>query len=195
MAELSTITDYIVKKALDEVEKIKKNADEKYDALMKQAASDAQDEYNKIINDAQNEAAKIISMAQSKASQNEVQNILKLKIKLIDDIIENAKNKIYGMDDKAYSAYIVKMLEKYASDIDTDTKGIIVFNKKDKERVLLNDEILNKYNLSVSDECAEIDGGFIIKYGKVEENCSISAIFREKNEYLTDYISKKLFAK
>ena len=38
-------------------------------------------------------------------------------------------------------------LKKYADKIDTDTKGIIVFNKKDKERVLLSNEILNKYGV------------------------------------------------
>lgn len=208
MADLSTITDYIINEANVLAEKIRKNADEQYETLMNQAAIDAQDEYNKIVNNAQSEAAKIIAMAQSKGAQNEAQNILKFKIQSVDEIIANAKQRIYDMSDEAYNLFIEKLLVKYAEEfnpkggivsktldkLNPENKGYIVFNKKDKERVKLNSDIIKKYNLAVSDETVDIDGGFIIKYGKVEENCSVSAIFRDRNEYLTDYISAKLFA-
>ena len=207
MADLSTITDYIVKKAEEEAENIIKNADEKFDALMKQAATSAQDEYNKIINDAQLEAARILSVAQSKADKKLAQNVLKLKIRSIDEIIEKAKQKIYDMGDDAYNLFIEKLITKYAEEFKSEgslkdkiadklnpsNKGQIIFNERDRERIKLSSEIMKKYNLSLCDETEDLDGGFIIRYGKIEQNCSISAIFRDKYENLTDYISSVLF--
>ena len=209
MADLTKITDYIAEKAFKEAEDIKKEADEKYEALMKQAEVDAQNEYNKIISSAQQQAAEIELRAQSKAKQLASQDILKLKIQSIESVIQKAKEKIYAMDDSAYAVFIEKLFKRYAEEysgkggifsriigrLNPENRGEIMFNEKDLERLTLDaKELFSKYNLVINNTPCDIDGGFILKYGNIEENCSISAIFREKQELLTDYISTRLFS-
>ena len=47
--------------------------------------------------------------------------------------------------------------------------------------------------LDISKEKSDISGGFIIKYGNTEQNCSLDAIFKEKKDELVDYINSNLF--
>ena len=48
--------------------------------------------------------------------------------------------------------------------------------------------------LEISGETRNIDGGFILIYGGIEENCSIDAMFAEKRDELLDQVRKILFA-
>ena len=44
--------------------------------------------------------------------------------------------------------------------------------------------------LEISGETRNIDGGFILIYGGIEENCSIDAMFAEKRDELLDQVRK-----
>ena len=46
----------------------------------------------------------------------------------------------------------------------------------------------NGGTLSISDEKAPIIGGFILRYGNIEINSSLDAIFEENKEVLTDTV-------
>ena len=48
--------------------------------------------------------------------------------------------------------------------------------------------------LEISGETRNIDGGFILIYGGIEENCSIDAMFAGKRDELLDQVRKILFA-
>ena len=47
--------------------------------------------------------------------------------------------------------------------------------------------------LTVSDAVAPIDGGYILKYGYLEINCSFAAIFRDRRDEFIDLIRDQLF--
>ena len=40
----------------------------------------------------------------------------------------------------------------------------------------------------------DIDGGFILKYGGIEQNLSVDAIFEEKKDQMQDLAGKILFS-
>ena len=48
-------------------------------------------------------------------------------------------------------------------------------------------------SLMLSPEPAEIDGGFLLIYGGVEENCGIKAIFDSVKDELSDQVKRMLF--
>ena len=48
--------------------------------------------------------------------------------------------------------------------------------------------------LTVSGQAAAIDGGFILSYGGIEENCSFEALFDSAKETLQDKVQELLFA-
>ena len=38
-----------------------------------------------------------------------------------------------------------------------------------------------------------MDGGFLLVYGGIEENCTIRAVFDSKREELSDHVNRLLF--
>lgn len=192
MAELTRITEYIRTKAEKEADEILKAAKKQYDEELEKAEISAQAEYNKIINEEQENAVKIKSMAVSRAEQISAKNILKLKNDSINEIIESIHNIICEADNTEYFNFIKKLLDKYTECEKENT--VILFNSADKARLTPEiNKMLESKNITVSEEDAKISGGFILRCGKIEENCSIDALIRDKYEELTDYISKNLF--
>ena len=94
-----------------------------------------------------------------------------------------------------YFAFIIKSAVTQAQ----HGEGILSFNARDCARMpknfqhLLNLALPEGKRLIVSKDSAGIDGGFIIKYGDLEENCSFAAIFREKRDEFIDLIRGVLF--
>lgn len=195
MADLNKVTDYILNKASEESEKIKKEADAKYKMLMEQAEVESQNEYNKIINDAQSKAGMIKQRAESEAEKNKLQGVLALKNKIVKDCILSARESVYKMDDSQYFALIERIFKKCEENSAKKENPIIEFNERDLKRLPESfKNLVSKKGYKVSETPVDIDGGFVLKYGKIEENCSVSAIFRDKEDYFTDYIGKKLFS-
>ena len=52
---------------------------------------------------------------------------------------------------------------------------------------------LSALNLTLSDTFADINGGFILKYGDIQINGELSALIHEKRDMLTDELNKALF--
>lgn len=50
-------------------------------------------------------------------------------------------------------------------------------------------------SLTLSREPRRINGGFVLEYGGIEENCSYAAMFTAERERLEDIISAQLFSK
>ena len=48
-------------------------------------------------------------------------------------------------------------------------------------------------SLTLSDEPLEADGGFLLVYGGIEENCTLKAVFSAKREELSDQVNRMLF--
>ena len=48
-------------------------------------------------------------------------------------------------------------------------------------------------SLTVSPEAAPIDNGFILKYGGIEENCSLRALFSSMKDQLQDKVNAALW--
>lgn len=49
-------------------------------------------------------------------------------------------------------------------------------------------------SLTLMEEPKKIDGGFVLVYGGVEENCTFHALFAEKKDELSDKVHAMLFS-
>ena len=88
------------------------------------------------------------------------------------------------------------MLEKYA----LPKAGSIVFSDKDKARLpqgyadtVAKIAEAHGGSLKVSDDTCDIEGGFVLIYGGIEENCSFKAMFNAEKEQLADKVNSFLF--
>ncbi len=135
----------------------------------------------------------IIERAKSAAALERRRALLEAKQELIAEMLENTRRSILNSDDESYFSLLLSMFKKYSSDSDCE----IAFNARDIDR--LPRDFISKAKKGFSSELklcktpADIDGGFLLLYGDIEENCSFSAIFSGESEHLSDIASELLF--
>jgi len=112
--------------------------------------------------------------------------LLKEERNTAKELIEAAKNKILDMPKDEYFAFLAEIYKNH-----NDMQGgEILLCKEDKEN--LPADFVEKLNKSLTLSKDEIKGkGFIIRDGKVELNCTIDALFYEKESELFDVACKK----
>lgn len=173
----------------DKLEKAQETADKITAEASEKARQIAAEDENKIISQCDN----ILSHAHSAADLEKRRTILSSKQEIISEMLENSRKNILNIDDSKYFQLVFSMIKKNA----LKKNGKIAFNERDLKR--MPDGFIEKVNaetgldLELNAEPVNIDGGFILLYGGIEENCSFSAIFSGERERLSDVASKLLF--
>lgn len=128
----------------------------------------------------------------SQCEQIEKLILLETRQSIIEDVLIKAKAKILIQEKDEYFETMLKLLAKSVQ----PEKGEIIFSEKDLGRLPADfDKKINEVatknggTLTVSQDKAPITGGFILKYGNIEINSSIDAIFEENKEVLTDTVN------
>ena len=111
-----------------------------------------------------------------------------------------AKAELKGLETGAYFDMILKLAVKSAQ----PGEGELLLSKKDLERLpegfedRLNAALLRADKrgsaASLQGDTRDIDGGFVLTYGGIEENCSIDALFDAAHEVLQDKVQEILFS-
>ena len=129
----------------------------------------------------------------SQCEQAEKLILLKAKQDIIDSMIVKAKAKLLILEKEEYFDNLLKLLEKQAQ----SEKGILLLNKKDLDRIPSDfsekvNQVATKKGgmIDISQDTVDIDGGFILKYGNIEINSSIDALFEENQDELIDVVNK-----
>ena len=79
----------------------------------------------------------------------------------------------------------------------------VILNRRDHDE--MGEAVVEAFNrclasaglpakMTLSDECREIDGGFVLKRDRIETDCSISSVLAQMRNELTDDVVKVLFA-
>lgn len=196
MSGLEKIISQIEEEASHSAEDIIREAKEQAGGIL----SEADKECEKIKAEARQKAdaqrEDILRKSRSSAGMQEKRELLQEKQRLISEIMEEAKSALYELDGKSYFLLIIRMLEKYVQ----PGKGEICFNQKDLNRLPEGfeqtiQEIAGRKGgeLTLSKAPASIDGGFLLIYGGIEENCSFASVFADGRERLQDQIHSLLF--
>ena len=192
MADLQRITGHIEQAANEEAAEIARNAQDKYDEILRAYRARGEQESKDALENARKEAERITERAISAAAQKNAQALLAYKNQKIGEVIESAKKYVLSMDREEYMRRMQRLLE---SKVGNPAKaGVVAFNAADLKDIPNGfKEKIAELQLKIADEPADISGGFLLVFGNVEENCSIDALFRENYEKLVDYAGKNLF--
>ena len=193
MAGIEKITNEISQQAEKEAAEIISAAEES----AKTVKQKAQEECDAIKNAADERLSRKLASenkkTESQCEQAEKLIILKAKQEIIESILVKAKAKILLMENDEYFDTMLRLIGKQAQ----ADKGELIFNEKDLSRVPQDFEksanavaTKNGGMLEISKDTANIDGGFILKYGNIEINSSIDALFEENEEELIDIVNK-----
>lgn len=172
----------------------------------------AQREAEKILNDGKEtckkmeelgvtkQEAEVVSMTERTKSSAELQKrqaVLLAKQQIIADMLDQAYRTLLSKGQEEYFVLIQKMLDKFV----LAKQGEIYFSQKDLDRMPLDFEAvieksaaLKGGSLKLIKEAKNIDGGFILVYGGVEENCSFKALLSAQRDELSDKVHEMLFS-
>ena len=168
---------------------------------------------------AMEEGEHIIARARSAAAMTRRNILLAAKSELLDQTFEAAKKQICDTDYGKYRELLVALLScalleqakeeqkslEYGDEVAEFDTFEVLFNETDRAR--FGESVIEgarrvterrigaerAAKLRLSHECADIDGGLILRYGEVETNCSITVLLQEMRRELESRISAILF--
>ena len=196
MSGLDKMKARILEEAQSTAQEIIDKAKADADAAVQAARESAEAEAAKLMERAKRNAADYGVRVDSSMDMQRKQAILAAKQEVISGVLKAAYDAVMNLDDEKYFEMLEKLLEKNV----LPEAGEIRFSAKDLGRMPAGfpDKIKNIAaskggSLTVSREPEKMDGGFLLVYGGIEENCTISAVFASKREKLSDQVNRLLF--
>lgn len=185
LEEAKAEANAILAKAKTEAERIIAEEKEKSDAQCVEIAENGR-----------RTVAEIERACISMASLQRRKSLLEAKQEILAQTMEQALERLYEMPVDAYFDLLIKIVAATAEPGD----GELLLNKKDLvQRPAdfekdINSVLKNGCRLRLSETTRPIDGGFILKYGDIEQNCSFRAIFTARWDEMSDKVRDILFA-
>ena len=197
MTGLDKIVNLIDVEASAAADEIINSAELDAQKIIAQARVNAENTANLIIKKAEDKAEFILNRAASLANLKEREMILDSKREQIDYILDETKKFLRSLSVEEYFEFILKLCKKYIS----HSKGKIIFSSADLKRIPQDFQSnLSRVaksvggELTVSEQTRDINGGFILSYGNIEENCSFDALFESNFDLLSDKVNEILFS-
>ena len=180
----------IAGEAKTEAEKITAEAEKQAAEITAAAKAEAETDAEKIRAAAEKKAELIISSGKSSAELLKRDTALNCRRGLIEKALNFVADTVNAYGDKDYFDFLLTLIKKEK----LNGKGEVYLSIKDKARdIAAFKSELSALDLTLSDTFADINGGFILKYGDIQINGELSALIHEKRDVLTDELNKALF--
>ena len=180
----------IAGEAKTEAEKITAEAEKQAAEITAAAKAEAETDAGKIRAAAEKKAELIINSGKSSAGLLKRDTALNCRMGLIEKALNFVADTVNAYGDKDYFDFLLTLIKKEK----LNGKGEVYLSVKDKARdIAAFKSELSALDLTLSDTFADINGGFILKYGDIQINGELSALIHEKRDVLTDELNKALF--
>ncbi len=196
MTGLDKMISQIEEEAKKEAEGCLEAAEKKAESLMAEEMENARLKGEAYVNKAAEEAARYLERTQALAERKHRITLLQAKQDVIDGVLKKAYERLDHLDEKEYFAFISRLLRQYVQPLE----GEILFSKRDRERLPAGfeekiTEIAEEKGgtLKLGNKDGDIENGFILVYGGIEENCTFRALFDSRKEILKDTVRRILF--
>ena len=180
----------IAEESKAQADKINSDAEKQAADILAAAKAEAETDAEKIRADAEKKAELIINSGKSSAELLKRDTALKCRRELIEKALITVADTVNAYGDKDYFDFLLTLIKKEK----LNGKGEVYLSVKDKARDTASFKSeLSALDLTLSDTFADINGGFILKYGDIQINGELSALIHEKRDVLTDELNKALF--
>ena len=180
----------IAEESKTQADKINSDAEKQSADIIAAAREEAESEAEKIKAEAEKKAELIINSGKSSAELLKRDTALKCRRGLIEKALITVADTVNAYSDKDYFDFLLTLIKKEK----LNGKGEVYLSVKDKARdIAAFKSELSALDLTLSDTFADINGGFILKYGDIQINGELSALIHEKRDVLTDELNKALF--
>lgn len=175
----------------ERISQIGAETDEKCAQIMAQAKLDADKISSEIADRAQSKVKQMQAASKSRCDLETRNAFLKRRREEIDKTYSEILNKMKNLPDEDYFELIYTFAKKL-----NGMSGVVLLNEKDMNRLPKNFLArLEKCGVKaeLSKTPGDIESGFILKCGDIEENMDFSAILSEKRDAIEDFINQELF--
>lgn len=180
----------IAEESKAQADKINSDAEKQAADIIAAAKAEAETDAEKIRADAEKKAELIINSGKSSAELLKRDMALNCRRGLIEKALITVADAVNAYSDKDYFDFLLTLIKKEK----LNGKGEVYLSVKDKARDTASFKSeLEALGFTLSDNFADINGGFILKYGDIQINGELSALIHEKRDVLTDELNKALF--
>ena len=180
----------IAEESKAQADKINSDAEKQAAEITAAAREEAESEAEKIKAEAEKKAELIINSGKSSAELLKRDTALNCRRGLIEKALITVADTVNAYGDKDYFDFLLTLIKKEK----LNGKGEVYLSVKDKARDTASFKSeLEALGFTLSDNFADINGGFILKYGDIQINGELSALIHEKRDVLTDELNKALF--
>lgn len=196
MAGVDHIVDEILQEAREKAAAIRKEAEQQAEEIRDKARKDGERLTEKKTAQAESDAKAFAERVESQISLQRKQALLAEKQDIIQNVIAEAGKRLMEQDGDAYFGMLLTMVERNVR----PEAGEILLSERDAQR--MPDSFAEKVrdaaakaggSLKISERPASIESGFILRYGGIDENCSLQALFSEKQDKLQDEVHRVLW--
>lgn len=175
-------------------EKIAKEAEDKAGQILAEAKAQADAILQEQRDRDDEEKAQAGDRMRSAAALKSRQGELLERRRCIDAVLQEALQSIVQLPETEYFAALKKMILARAR----GENGVLQLNARDLARLPKDfmeelGKTLSAGELKLDKQPAAIGGGFVLRYGDVEENCSFEAILSADKDRLSDMVNEILF--
>lgn len=195
MTGLEKIIEEICNEAAKEAQSILEKAEAEAAEILEQAKVQMRAKEAETVKAAEAEVAELVRSRDSALHLQRRQRILATKQAAIAEALQKAKQTLQQLPDEEYFNLLAGLIKKAAQ----AQSGVLILNEKDKARLPadfiadLLPQLPENAALTVADQCQPIDGGFILKYGDILENCAFETLFNTKLGEFSDLAMKTMF--
>lgn len=171
-------------------------AREEAEALLAKAEEEAEAERIKGAQQSDEAVKNYAERVQSACDMQRRKALLTARQELISDVLYKAYERVLSLPDAEYFDLLLKVLAQYVQ----PEAGEMYLSRTDLARMPKGFETRVKEiagakggSLTISGDAKEMDGGFVLVYGGIEENCTIRAMFTARRDEWSDLVQKILF--
>ncbi len=218
MTGFSKITDKILAEARADAEASVSEAQAKAAEISAEYAVRAEALKKQIDEDAKRQAEEIVARAHADEAMIRRSAALEARGNMVDEAFDLARREILNLSAERYTEFLSMLLcralreqlederqtrELYGDEEQPTEDFTVLLNELDRERVgkELMARLTAKHKAgeiellpTLSEETAPIDGGLILRRGKIEINCSVKALFGELRPEWEGRVVARLFA-
>lgn len=196
MAGLEKIKSQILDEAKANADTRIREAEAKAAEILAEAEAEARKQAGDISRKSEADVAGYKERIQSAIDLKRRTGILAAKQEVIAEVLDKAYATLLGLESGEYFDLLLKILEKYA----LPQEGTICFSAADLKKMPADFPAKvtaaaegKGGKLVISKEGIDIENGFVLIYGGIEENCTLKALFDAKKDDLSDKIHQLLF--
>ena len=196
MSGLEIITKTILDDAHAEAQAILTSARDDAARIFAEAEAQTLGDCAKIAEAGRISAADILARAEAETGMERRRALLAKKRELLDQVARDAREALLALPEGEYFGFLIRLACENAE----RGTGVMHLSARDLARLpvdfheKLSVALPEGASLELAQDAHPIDGGFILRYGDIEQNCSLAAIFDVNLERIFDAAREALFA-